>query len=428
MSHPAPPQIVAAYEQLSSALQTVEKRSVDLLTESWADIEKAVVKVLGGPFQLQRQEHQVVAVGLSAALGQRLIQEHGAFWFFDRDAPTGASLGFPAALVMLSPFGAVLDALNAAQLERLESLITDIRRSLAQAKFSPTAQQPPRLTPDDYQRLFDPGFLQFVMIDTTKAKAAWDSPPEKLARDLRDALGRSTRIPKEVRPQVEGQLVGALERLDRGKPVIEQVARFPRVGELMAHLFGTVDGTGFAPEELWAELVLPMAFIGAPASFPPLEEEDLEAFRQGADVLALFADIVPFQIKAVDDGLLGVFPVDQIGLPHANFEGAGNARLIKVGKSALQPVLAGFDPVKSKEALAKFTALLEEKSGMKRAEQSPLLEAGLQLLGDLKRVVSDPKHANHELFLRRSTEGEAASEQALVLVRDALTAPRIILA
>lgn len=430
MPHPIPPQLLAALEQLSRALLAAEKRQVDLAKEPWAQIEKGVIKVLGGAFNVQKPEHQVVALGLCAALGERLVEEHQAFWFFDRDAPVGASLGFPAALIMLSPFGAVLDALAGAKLEKLETLTADIRRSLAQAKFAPTAQQQPlRLQPEDYQRLFDPGFLQFVRVDASKAKTGWDTAPDKLARELRDALGRSSRIPKEARPQLEGQLVGALQRLDPTKPVIAQVDRFARVGELMTHLFGTVDGTGFAPEELWAELVLPIAFIGAPAQLPPLGEEELEAFKQGADVLALFADVVPFQHKAVEEGLLGVFPPETLGLPHPNFESGGaNPRMIQVGKDALRPVLEKLDPQATRDAVGRFQKLLEEKSGTPRPGPSALLDASLTLLTDLKRLVLDPKHADAALCVRRVTEGEAASEPALALVREALSAPRIILA
>jgi hypothetical protein len=430
MAHPVPPQVHAAYEQLKEAARAVEKRDVDLAHAPWPEIEKTVIKLLGGPFRIEKPDHQVVALGLAAALGDRLIEEHQAFWFFDRDAPEGASLGFPSALIMLSPLGAVLDALGRANLARLDDSIAEIRRALAQAKFAPTAKASSvRLVPDDYQRLFDAGFVQFLAVDLSKAKETWSWPAERVSREIRDALGRSTRIPQELRGQLESQLAGALDRLERGKPLIDQVERAPHVAELMVHLFGTRTATGFAPEELWHEIVFPLLFVSAPDKFPPLEAQDLEAYRQGADAVALFVDLVPYTTPAADDGLLGVFPVDQIGLADEKFRSAARARLIKTGKEPLRKALEAFDPAKAKDAVQRFVAYVEEKAGFNRGgEPSPLLEASLQLLTDLKRAALDPSNGGCELFMRRCTEAEAASESALELVRDALKAPRIILA
>jgi hypothetical protein len=53
-----------------------------------------------------------------------------------------------------------------------------------------------------------------------------------------------------------------------------------------------------------------------------------------------------------------------------------------------------------------------------------MLKAAMVLLGDLKRAVTTEKG---DLCLRRLTEAEAASEQAVSLVRKALQGPRIIL-
>jgi hypothetical protein len=52
-----------------------------------------------------------------------------------------------------------------------------------------------------------------------------------------------------------------------------------------------------------------------------------------------------------------------------------------------------------------------------------MLDAAMVLLNDLKRVVESGK----DVCVRRLTEAEAASDPALSLVRQALTAPRIIL-
>lgn len=430
MAFPVPPHVNAAQDQVAAALQQAEGKPVDLEKAPWGDIEKAAIKVLGGAFQAQKPEHQMLALGLAGALALRLNAEHQAFWFPNRDAPEGASLGFPDALIMLSPFGAVMDALGQGKLSKLEELSGEIRRSLASVRFSPTAGAQPqgKLAMEDYQRLFDPGFLQFTVLDPTKGKNTFEAKPEQLARDIREALGRTQPpLPAEARQQFEGQIVGSLQRLEPGKPLSEQIERAPRVVELMGHLFATVGGTGSAPEEFWQDLVLPLLFIGAPDSFPPVDEDEVGAFNQGADPLALFVDVVPYAQPAPEEGLLGAFDVGDLGLPHPSFAKVGAVRLIRLSTAKVKPLLERFDADKTRDALKRFTAYLEQKAG-KKAAPSPqgeeMLNAALTLLTDLRRsVVGTPG----DLCLRRLTEAEAASEQALALVRKALSAPRIIL-
>jgi hypothetical protein len=396
-------------------------------------VEKGVIKLLGGAFQVNRPEHQSLALGLAGAFAARMATEHQAFWFPNRDSPEGATLGFPEAIIMLSPFGAVMDAMGQGKLSKLEELAGDIRRSLGQVRFGANAAMSlgggqPKLGPVDYQRLFDPGFLQFVVLDPTKAKSTFDMKPDALARDVKDALGRTQPpLPKEAREQFEGQIVMSLQRLEAGKSLADQVERAPRLVELMAHMVATVGGTGCAPEEFWAELVLPLLFIGVPQQFPPLDEEELQAYQEGAEPLALFVDVVPHAHKAPEEGLLGAFDMKDIGLPHPSFSKVGALRLIQINPGLIKGLLEQFEPEKTADVIKRFTQYLAEKAG-KPAEQSQqgkqMMDAAMLLLTDLKRAVTT---GQGPLCLRRLTEAEAASEQALALVRRAMQGSRIIL-
>jgi phosphoribosylpyrophosphate synthetase len=98
---------------------------------------------------------------------------------------------------MLAPFGAVIDALSLGKLERIEEVLKTIRTSLAQAKFGGGGGQ--RLGPEDYMRLFDPGFVQLIGVDGAKAKQAWDTTPERASIDLRDAINRAPKLPADVK-------------------------------------------------------------------------------------------------------------------------------------------------------------------------------------------------------------------------------------
>ncbi len=428
MSTPRPPQLDSAFQQLSSALAQAQGKPVDLMKDSWVEIEKGVIKLLGGPFVVNRPEHQVIALGLAAVLGERLHEDHKAFWFPYRETPEGASLGFPDALIMLAPFGAIVDALASGKLERVEEVQKTIRNSLAQAKFGAAAGQPARLGPEDYMRLFDPGFVQVVGADAAKLKQAWASTPEKMSIDLRDAIHRAPRLTPELKKQLEQQLLGALGRLETGKPLITQAGRAPRVVETVGLLAAATTNTGPAAEEFWHEVVMPLLFVGAPASFPPLDEEEIAAAKQGIDPLFLFLDVVPFQFKAPEEALLGAFP--DVSMPSPEFRSNNQVRLIKVGAEAVKEALAAFDANKSRDAIKRFGDYLKEKGGTAAGteaqgaqEAKTMLDAALHLLADLKEAVN----AGVELYVRRMTEAEAASEPALMQVRQALSAPRIIL-
>jgi hypothetical protein len=423
---PRPPQLDSAFQQVTAVLTQAEGKPVDLVKDSWADIEKGVIKLLGGPFNPSQPEHQVIALGLAAAMGERLHAEYQAFWFPYRETPEGASLGFPEALIMLAPFGAVVDALSQGKLERVDEVTRSIRSALAQAKFGAGGGQSMRLGPEDYMRLFDPGFVQVVGVDAAKLKQAWDSAPEKLTIDLRDAINRAPRLPPELKKQLEQQLLGALNRLEGGKPVITQAGRAPRVVETVGLLVASTTNTGPAAEEFWQEVVMPLLFVGAPATFPPLDDEEVAAAKQGIDPLFLFLDVVPFQFKASEEALLGAFPDLQVPAPE--FRGSNQVRLIKVGTDSVKEALAAFDAQKTRDAIKRFGDHLKEKGGVsgeaKGAEEAKtMLDAAMTLLTELKQSVASGK----DIYVRRMTEAEAASEPALAQVRQALTAPRIIL-
>lgn len=428
---PRPPQLDSAFQEVTSVLGRVQGKPIDLVKDSWVDIEKTLIKFFGGPFDPSQMEHQVVALALAAALGERLHADHQAFWFPYRETPEGAALGFPDALIMLAPFGAVVDALASGKLEKVDDVVKTIRNSLAQAKFGGGGQQM-RLGPGDYMRLFDPGFVQIVGVDGAKAKQAWDASPEKASIDLRDAINRASKLPPEAKKQLEQQLVGALGRLEGGKPLLTQAARAPRVVETIGLLYGSTTSTGPAAEEFWTDVVMPLLFVGAPASFPPLDEEELAAAKQGVDPLFIYLDVVPFAFKAPDEqALLGAFPANTLALPSPEFKSNGAPRLIKVQLDAVKDALATFDANKTRDAIKRFGAFLTEKGGAaapgappQAAEEAKLmLDAAMTLLTDLK----DAAVAGRDVYVRRMTEAEAASEPAMALVRQALSAPRIIL-
>jgi len=421
----------AATQQLAASLARVTGAPIDLKSASWADIEKGVIRLLMGPFRPEDPEHQLVALGLAGVFADRLIASDQAFWFPHRETPEGGMIGFAEAVLMLSPFQAVVEALARGKLERLDEVTVDIRRALAQARFAPTGGAPVRLRPEDYARLFDPGFLQFMLLDPRRTKELFDAKPSVLSADLRAALGRvgAQRMSAEAKTQFEQQIVSSLARLDPARSFGDQVGQAPRLAELMLTLVAATKQTGSAPDEFWEQAVFPLLFTGAPTTFPPLDAQDVEAAKQGVDPLALFLDVVPYSSPAPEDGLLGVFPMQEIDVPHAGLAQGGVPRMLVVPRDALQSKLATYDVRGTRASLDAFAKYVSEKAGKPIAASAPgkqMEDAGLALLAELKGLLEGAP-ADAQLVMRRLTETEALSDGALAAVREAMQGPRIIL-
>jgi hypothetical protein len=233
----------------------------------------------------------------------------------------------------------------------------------------------------------------------------------------------------EAKAQFEQQIAGSLARLDPARSFGDQVAQAPRLAELLLTLVAATKQTGSAPDEFWEQAVFPLLFTGAPTSYPPLDTQDVEAAKQGVDPLALFLDVVPYSSPAPEDGLLGVFPMQEIDVAHPSMAQGGVPRLLVVPKGVLQSKIAGYDPRATRASLDGFTKYLSEKAGKPIAASAPgkqMEDAALALLSELKGLF-DGAPADSQLVMRRLTETEALSDPALVAVREAMQGPRIIL-
>ena len=406
---------------------------MDPLTARWSDIEKAVIKLLGGAFDPRTQAHQNLAFMIASALAERLCRDLGAFWFRNRSAPQGATLGFPPGIVVFSPFGAAMQALTRAQLGMLDDAAAELGSVLAKAraKAAPGAGE---LGPEDYQRLFDPGFVQFVRLEPASLDAALGATPSAVSRELDDAFGRLPKqVPKEVSEPLRQQIRGALKQLDPSKPLAEQVARAQQLVELLALLRAGVDGSGFAPVELWEDVLMPLVHIGAAATFPAIGDDERDAWKGAPEPVLVYVDALPFQIPAADeDGLLGVFPEEDVSPPHPAFA-SSEGRLARLALAPLRAPLARFDAAAVRASVGRFQAHVEAATGTPTpaSERPPgepgLLDVALALLEDLKRLTQTAAEKDGILCLRYATESEAASEPLLDELRRALTGPRIIM-
>ena len=435
MADGTPPQIQSALDHFRQALAAAAAGEpvVDPMTAAWAEIEKPVIRLLGGAFNPNTQAHQNLAFMIAATLAERIRGDLGGFWFQNRSTPEGASLGFPQAVIVFSPFGAAMQALAKAQLSMLETVTAELRAAVSQARPGAGGGD---LGANDYQRLFDPGFVQFVRLDTAAVDEVMNATPSALARELEDAFGRlPAKLPAEVREGTRKQIVGTLRKLDGGKSLADQATRAPQLPELLALLKGAKDGSGFAPIELWEEVLLPLLHIGPAESFPPVDEEEREAWKQSSEAVLLYVDALPFKVPAEDeDGLLGVFPPEHISPIHDALS-RSPGRMLQLEVTALEKPLASFDVGAIRTAVGKFEEHMRSAAGASPEGESEaagsgqpgLLEIALTLLDDLQRVARGASESGGIFALRQATESEAASEPLLAELRKALTGPRIIM-
>jgi plasmid stabilization system protein ParE len=423
--------MLAALEQLRTVLVTSEGRPIDPVAADWGEIEKGVILLLGGGFQPDRPQHLEVGFMLAAALAERLRTELGAFWFQNRATPHGASVGFPGALVMFSPLDAVFQALGRAKLGTLGTITEELRQAVTRNRG--TGGERP-LGPEDYQRIFDPGLVQFAALDPAALTRTLGTPVESLVRDFEHGFSKLSReIPEQARTQVTREVVGALGRLAGAETLGEQIPRAPQLAELVALATSAVATTGIAPVEFWEQLLMPLLHVGAPDNFAELEDEELELYKQGADPLLLYVDVVPYRTPAADeDGLLGVFPPEQVKLLDARWADGQGARLLHLDLDVMRPLCAAFDPEATRAAIDRFAATCAAAAGEPGPrpappDRPPLRDMVLMLAADLKRLVAQVDEKGLGLVLRYMTEGEASSEPILQDLRRGLREPRIIL-
>ena len=437
-----PPQIEDAIARLGDAIESVQGIPLDPLTASWQEIEAAVIKLLLGAWRPDNPSHQAIAFMLGATFSERLRRNLGAFWFPSRSARHGAALGFPDGIIVFSPFDAVEQALSKARLQSLEDVTGELRGVLAQARARPAAAGDApdvggRLGPEEYRRLFDPGLVQFVALDPEALERTLAARPEVLIRDLEQAFSRlPAEVPAQIRKPTRRRIVEALQQLNPLRALGEQATRAPQLVELCALVFAGKAETGFAPAELWADLLLPLGHIGTPASFPPLDDEAAAAFREGADPLLLYVDTVPYQHPAADeDGLLGTFSDEQMSLLGAGFEGAGELRLLRLAPEALSAVWGSLDSGAVKDAIERFRLHCESAAGPAAPPSSPptpgeptLLDVALALLDNAAELMKAVEAEKLIPCVRQATESEASSDPILRALRKAHAAPRIVLA
>ena len=160
------------------------------------------------------------------------------------------------------------------RLSELDDMTGELRGLLAQARAQ-QASQPgggrPAAGPRGLPPAVRPG-VRAVRRPWTRRRwrPCWAPAPMQLKKDLEQAFSRLPRRGAQAGatadPPSHPGCPGAAQR--RSRRWASRPPRAPQLAELMALLFAGKAETGFAPAELWADILLPLGHIGAPRQLP----------------------------------------------------------------------------------------------------------------------------------------------------------------
>lgn len=415
-AEPTPP----VYEQALHALDTACKQGgvtrFDPLRTPFAEVAPVVDRLLGAPFDPDNAKHKAVALGLAAMLGERLKDEHGAFWFSQREAPFGAAMGFPNLMLVLSPLDLVEAALReegAAALDRrLDELRESVQRALADI---PTGANGARLSGEQYRSLFDPEQVQLLVVDPERVGAAGAMPAASAAELLRDAIAAAAGLDPTVREELVERWVRPLEALDPARPLKEQAEREPRAIERFCRLYGALASTAPAAEAFWADVAFRLLLVegtSAPETSPNARGTD------GREALARALSSLPAQ-PLQGARLLGMFPLESARPLVPQAPGAP-ARLYAVDDADLRARLQKFNERQARPVLE--GALASAADGDAAGEARELVDIAFSRLAEAAALMPRLSLGPFVLAFRRMPEAELPHDAAASAVSGALMA------
>lgn len=407
MPTPVPPTIAIALEELRKAFQAVQGPTFDPMTEPWSAIAQATQKLLNGGFQASDPHHRLFQLRLGALFGARLTRENDGFWFRQRDALGNFSVGFPGGVFTVSPFTVTALALVSGTVAGLETAAGELKTAVNASKTPGGAP----LTPRDYERFFDPAFLEFFALDRKAAQRTWESAPRKLIAALKDASFRA-QPSKTTRDWLEKKLLFALGPLDPERPLIDQAERDLPLVERVGELFAARYGTGLTAEEGWAKAALPLLSVD-------LSQNPKGEPVQGMGVLAAFLSCMPKLPEVPSEGILGLFSSEQIAAPDPRLSQYAGLRTFRVNPDPLLPLLQRFDGEKLRERVQTFARALGPTVQL-TPQETAVVEESLTWLKRLQDTLALAVRDQLDLCLRRAPEIEGYAGDGKARLREAL--------
>jgi hypothetical protein len=351
---------------------------------------------------LENTAHWEFWFNFGAWIGETLRRRHGGHWLLTGEKPHTWRLGFSKILLEIAPFAFAEQLLRMGQgsAHRLVAEIERLRLAHNEQKERDGDQEIDRFTAQTYVRMHTIPLGQWMALDSQQVIRLWN---QAAARDL---VKEIRKVAKQAHPSnlpLLERLVEALEKADPNKPVGQQSGD-RALFETIAQVIGLRRATAPLAIDVIEQFVLPALHIGIPDQFPPLDDDDMAPLRQGAELFALFVDVVPHKHQAADDGFLGSIPREDLASPYRDRTqlDIGKGDWVIINPRHFKQMLIEFD---SKRMLDKYDEFVKyvranPKAPRRRDDGRMLVETVARALADLKACVLASSKEGHSLLFR----------------------------
>lgn len=346
--------------------------------------------------------HQEMWFNFGAWIGETLRLRHGGHWLIVGDDPHGWRLGFSKVLLEIVPwtFAEQLVRMGSGCAQKLLSELERLRLSHEAQKERDGGNEIDRFTASHYIRMHTVPLGQWMVMDLATLGHLWnEAPTAELIKELRK---QGPRLGEQHAPLVD-RLCEALGQANQDKAIAEQTGD-RGLFEAVAQIVALRRTTAPIAMDVLERMVIQAIHMGVPTQFPPLDDDDLGALRQGIEYFSFMVDVVPHAHQADDEGLMGSIPHDQLRTPYGdrnNLE-VGKGDWVMVNPAHFAKMLASFDPEKLLARYDEFVKYVASnpKAPRRRDDGRMLAETVSRALADMKGCVALASQKGNALLFR----------------------------
>ncbi|HTM23370.1 MAG TPA: hypothetical protein VL172_22765, partial [Kofleriaceae bacterium] len=195
----------------------------------------------------------------------------------------------------------------------------------------------------------------------------------------------------------------AIERADQDKPIAQQTGD-RGLFEAVAQIVAMRRATAPVAMDVLEGMVMPAMHVGVPDSFPPIDDDDLSLMRKGAELFAVFLEMVPHKFPAEDGGFLNTIPHAELKTPYGDRQNleVGKGDWVIVNPAHLKKMLFDFDSKRLLDRYDDFVKYLraDVRAPRRRDDGRMLAETVARALADLRACVVAAAQEEHALMFR----------------------------
>lgn len=334
--------------------------------------------------------HQDLWFSFGAWIGEALRMRHGGFWLFGSEDPKTWRLGFAKILMEIAPHVFAERLLQSGQgmTRRLLSEMERIRATHEAEAEADSGKPKDKYAPQHYARLHQVPLAQWLVFDMAHIQELWNKLPASGLRAAVAADGK--KLPPQNAP-ILAKIDEALAKLEADKSAQGQVTD-RGLYEAVAQIAGMRRATAPIAIDVLEKIVLPALHMGAPQTFPPLGDDDIENLRKGTDLFAVMVDVVPFAHQAHEGGFLGSFAQEDMATPYPDRQNLelGKGDWVGINPARLKPLLEGWSENKLLLAFEKFVTYVGTQPNVPRLGDASraLAETTARAIVDLRGAVA----------------------------------------